>query len=322
MLQKFLFYVLMGVLVMAAGFTSAVYLKLYLDSYFNRAQIEVPDLTGQSLISATRFISTFSGRLQIKVYREVASRKVPKGDILAQTPTGGSRASHGKIILVTVSTGVRSQKVPALEGMRLRQARLTLSQVGLRLGHESRIHQPLVEEGSVVSHFPGAGDVAGKGESVDVLVAGPSQGKRSLVPRLTSYPLDLAREILREAGIDSVGLIEKFSPGKEAHLVLSQVPAPGIFVEPDQKVKLTVVKEMGLTTSQLKAKWLRFQMPPGLIDKLLTVLATDKHGTRRVYARIHAPEQMVDLQVEGSGDIRVEFYLDDDPKPVHTESFK
>lgn len=308
-----------------SGFLSVVYLKTFLDDYFNREQVQVPKLIGQDLKSAQRFIDTFSGRLELKVEREMLSREFDKDTIIGQDPPAGSRVPQGKVIRVTVSTGARTQAIPELGGMRLRKARLTLSGHNLKLGHLSTIRaieNPGVEEGTVLGQFPSPGRNVAKGETVDLLLAREAGPREDiLMPRLTYYLQDEARQKLRHIGVERFQVDEKLGSDQPPNMVIGQYPAAGRRLQKDEAVRITVSMGASLPAYAGREIVASFDMPPGLTQKRLTVKVTDDDGTRDGYSAIHSPGEQVTIKITGRGSMKFEYFLDDDPVAVREEMY-
>lgn len=325
MIRNFLISLALACFAIVAGFLSVVYLKTFLDDYFNREQVQVPKLIGQDFNSAQRFISTFNGRLELKVEREMLSREFDKDTIIGQDPPAGSRVPQGKVIMVTVSTGARTQPIPELGGMRLRKARLTLSGHNLKLGHLSTIRSiehPGVEEGTVLAQFPAPGRNVAKGETVDLLLAKePGSREDILMPRLIHYMQDEARVKLRQIGIERFQVDEKLGGEHPPNSVIAQYPAAGRRLAKDQAVRITVSMGSAMPAYGGREIVTSFDMPPGLTQKRLTVKVTDEDGTREGYSAIHSPGEQVTIKITGRGTMKFEYFLDDDPVAVREEMY-
>jgi hypothetical protein len=66
------------------------------------AQVEVPDVVGQSQASAT---AELEGALFVVAVATAYSSTAPAGDVISQSPTAGSEASEGATVTITVSLG-------------------------------------------------------------------------------------------------------------------------------------------------------------------------------------------------------------------------
>ena len=71
------------------------------------------------------------------------SNAVAAGKILSQYPLEGTEVKKGRRVWVKISRGLKSVEVPALRGLSLRQAEISLQQAGLSLGRVRRIRKML-----------------------------------------------------------------------------------------------------------------------------------------------------------------------------------
>ena len=82
-------------------------------------EVDVPDVTGLYLEEAR--ITLSSDDLRMEVIDSTFSDKTPLGTIVEQTPAGGSRAKHGRIVYVIQNARFRRPVVmPELRNMRCR----------------------------------------------------------------------------------------------------------------------------------------------------------------------------------------------------------
>ncbi len=146
----------------------------------------------------------------------------PKGTVISQNPTFGSRVEEGSTVSVSVSAGPGQKQIPNVEGLpRATRARpstrwasasaSTASEHGVRQGpgdpHRARRRQP-ARGGLVVDLYISSGPPAVE------------------VPDVTGRPLDEARGTLEDAGF-KVSTIDKETADADPGTVLSQDPPSG-----------------------------------------------------------------------------------------------
>ena len=169
---------------------------------------------------------------------QVNSEKVEAGLVMHSNPSGGSTATRGSTVVLTISKGPKLAKVPVLVGT---QRAVAVQQIrGRGLVPEVREEQGSAPAGEVIRQSPSAGSEVPKGSSVSIVV---SKGKQKVsVPNVIGKERALAVQALREAGLDpSVQEQETEVPAKVGR-VIDQFPPPGSEVSPGSGVTVVVGK--------------------------------------------------------------------------------
>jgi eukaryotic-like serine/threonine-protein kinase len=162
----------------------------------------------------------------------------PKGQVIGQDPTGGTKAKKGSTVTLTVSDGPQQVAVPQVVGLTVSSARGRLDKAGLRPS-EREENSDTVEKGRVISVSPTEGTKVDKGSSVTLVV---SSGKpQADVPDVTGKSFDEAQSTLQAAGF-KVTRTDKETTTKDPDVVLSQNPKGGTQVDSGTTVALTVAK--------------------------------------------------------------------------------
>lgn len=280
-------------------------LKQVLDGYFRGDTLMTPDIRGLHIDDATRELK---GSLELEIARSTYDPKRPRGTILSQQPTPGIRVRRGKTLFLRVSKGADLQPVPAVTGLALRKASIALRNVGLQLGDVCLLRSTEAVGGTVLEQTPPPGDSLGRGGRVDLLVATAAEPGRGSLPRVIGISAKRGQEILKRVGVARIHRIETVRPGQPRGYVVSQNPPPGTFFEDDTVVTIGVSVRRGPPRKLLE---LGYQIPPGLSERTLLVAVTDDGGRKVAHRARHLPGEAVRLEAEGSGAVRVEYYLDD-----------
>jgi eukaryotic-like serine/threonine-protein kinase len=168
----------------------------------------------------------------------VNSDRVEAGLVIRSDPSGGTTATRGSTVVLTVSKGQKLAKVPVLVGS---QRSLAVQQI------RARGFSPSVEEaessapaGQVIRQSPSAGSELPPGSTVSIVV---SEGvRKATVPNVIGSERAAAVEALRAAGLDpSVQEAETEVPAQVGR-VTDQFPPPGSEVEPGTAVTVVVGK--------------------------------------------------------------------------------
>jgi eukaryotic-like serine/threonine-protein kinase len=141
-------------------------------------QVTVPDVTGLSQSSAESRLE--GSHLQVTV-DEQESEDVPDGDVISQSPAGGSHVARNSTVTITVSTGKPQVSVPDVVGQKESKASSTLTRAGLSPVRQEREVTDPTQDGVVIEQRPGSGSQVDKGSQV-VIVVGVLKQTDTLAP--------------------------------------------------------------------------------------------------------------------------------------------
>ena len=164
----------------------------------------IPNVKQQDIAKARVIIET-SGFVVGNVDREF--NEFPEGLVIDQTPKSGVRMDEGTVIDLVVSRGpeIKTFIVPSVIGSTLREAEITLNQLGLKLGSLSYELSDDYEEGKIISQEYLGMEVE-QGTEIPVIV---SNGPET-VPEET-IPAEELKELRLTIPID----VDKFSDETE-----------------------------------------------------------------------------------------------------------
>ncbi len=159
------------------------------------------------------------------------SAEIGAGRILSQYPQSTTVVKEGRRVWVKVSKGARSRELPEMKGLSLRQAEITLQQLGLKLGQVSHIGHGSIPSGAVIGSQPATGTPLEQGRSVDIFISSGRSSSAESMPNLVGLSLDQARASVREAGLE-VGKISYRREGRKLpETVLAHSPKAGQAME-------------------------------------------------------------------------------------------
>ncbi len=278
-----------------------------LDGYFRGDTLLCPELRGLPLEEARRQVGD---RLRLEIARQTYDPKVQKGIVIAQDPPPDIRVRKGKTIFLRVSRGADLQEVPDLSGRELRKASSRLRNAGLQVGALCFIRDPSARNGTVRLQSPQAGSKLGRSGKVDLLLVSNPGEKGGFLPRVEGLPRSEAWSALKAAGLARVNQLEVIRDDLPAGIVTAQEPPGGsLFDETTVPVLSISIASGGAAPRKLLEQ--TFQVPPGLSARTLVVVATDQAGRRVVHRSRHLPGDRVAFPVEATGEVRLEYYLDD-----------
>jgi eukaryotic-like serine/threonine-protein kinase len=169
---------------------------------------------------------------------KVNSSQVEAGQVIRSDPSGGTTATRGSTVVLTVSKGEKLAKVPVLVGT---QRSVAVQQI------RGRGLTPSVEEeesakpaGEVVRQAPSAGSELPRGSTVSIVV---SKGEaKTKVPNVIGSERAEAVESLRAEGLVPTVQEQQTEVPQQVGRVTDQFPPPGSEVEPGAEVTLVVGK--------------------------------------------------------------------------------
>ncbi len=168
----------------------------------------------------------------------VNSDQVEAGLVIRSDPAGGSTATRGSIVVLTVSKGQKLAKVPVLVGT---QRSVAVQQIrGRGLSPSVEEEESAKPEGEVIRQSPSAGSELPRGSAVSIVV---SKGEeQATVPNVIGKERSEAVAALREAGLAPTVQEQETEVPQQVGRVTDQFPPPGSEVEPGSSVTVVVGK--------------------------------------------------------------------------------
>ena len=142
--------------------------------------VEVPDVTGTSTAEA---VSNLEQKGFVVNRTESYDAQVPKGNIISQSPEGGTKAPSGSAVTIRISQGAEDNKVriPDLIGVSEMDAMASLTELGLTVGSVSEVNNDdAALTGLICYQSYSVGSYVDKGTAIDLRVSiGPKQATYS-----------------------------------------------------------------------------------------------------------------------------------------------
>ncbi|HEX5928440.1 MAG TPA: PASTA domain-containing protein [Solirubrobacterales bacterium] len=196
---------------------------------------KVPSTAGLPEEDATEKVEAAGFEVDVEA---VNSESVEEGLVVKSSPSGGSTATNGSTVTLTVSRGPKLAKVPVLVGS---QRRLAVQQIrGRGLTPSVSEEEDSAPAGEVISQSPSAGSEVEAASTVAIVVSAGEE--QPTVPNTIGRLRSEAVEAIRGAGLSpSVEEEETEVQGKIGR-VLDQFPPPGSELKPGDTVTITVGK--------------------------------------------------------------------------------
>lgn len=276
-------------------------------NFWSNSTVDVPNVVGKQLSVATRLLEERHLRVSSS---EVTNSDVPAGQVISQSPEAGESVKEQRMIHLVVSKGAGDITIPDLQGMSFDQAREKLKALGLSIGRISYANDTSKDDGVVISQGLQAGGKASKGATVDITI---NQTKSTMVeiPNVVGMTIKEAKEALGNLGLS----ISKISGSNEDSAIVTAVsPAPGSSVKRDESITLVGQpkdgKKDGANAKQGTTKGVvDVTVPNGRASQHVKLVVIDDDGGRVVYNGTNAPGDRIVKSVSGSGNVRVQIYL-------------
>lgn len=202
-------------------------------------EFELENIVGLDIEEARERLEDLG--LSLEVTSEEFNPSYRSGVALTQYPLAGTFVKAGRLVKTVASLGEKDVVIPQVAGVSVRQAKLDLETIGLRIGDIAWTYTDTLPDKLVVFTFPSAGDTVAIGSRVNVLVnRGRGQGV-TFMPNLIGLTLDEATELLTKKGL-RVGLVKP-------RLDENYLPETVLEQSEDEATELEVGEEVDLVVS-------------------------------------------------------------------------
>ena len=132
-------------------------------------EVEVPDIVGLTFDAARK--KCMDVNLYVQQVEERHDDKIAVNRVISQSPEPLKRTKINKTVEVVVSKGRELVRVPYLDNITEREARIRLDNIGLLLGNVAYRYSTQVDKDLVISSEPIADSFVPKGSRVNVIVS-------------------------------------------------------------------------------------------------------------------------------------------------------
>jgi eukaryotic-like serine/threonine-protein kinase len=207
--------------------------------YVSSPEVTVPNVKGLDEAAAMEKLE--EANLEPVISDTTYDEKFAKGSIILQKPVAGEVVKEGRRIYLFISGGEPVVLVPNLKGKSLRDAKLSLERVGLKMGRIEEVPSDNPKDMIFDQEFT-EGTKLKKGSSVGIYIS-MGEGAGSIeVPDLIGKSLAEAEQILADNSL-TVGKINyQRSFSLLPNTVLDQYPSKGNRIEPGEAVDLFVTR--------------------------------------------------------------------------------
>jgi serine/threonine-protein kinase len=225
-------------IVSAAGFLLA-YLVVFFFVFPSRVVPDdgrVPTVVGLDYGDAERRLG-MAGYTAARGMRRYSAR-APEGSVLSQSPPPGTVMARGADVTLDVSAGEQTSEVPPVLGASEQQARALITTAGFEVGAVTTEPAARVARGAVASATPAPGTRVPVPARVNLVISsGPPLVP---VPSVVGRPLDDARRLLAQAGLETGQITVDTLTFELPNTVTSQSVAAGSSLAAGAAVRLSV----------------------------------------------------------------------------------
>ncbi|MGI6735757.1 MAG: protein kinase domain-containing protein [Anaerovoracaceae bacterium] len=291
------------IIAIAVAAAAALFAWGYFHDWFAE-KARIPDLRGMTYSQAKKAASVDGFKL--KKGEMVYNKKYEAGEITSQSPTPGTEAEDGTVIIVNICKGEEEGTVPKLVGLDKEKAVELIKELGFEVG-------PITERtttdpaGLVLEQNPEPGQIVEPGSTISLIVS-DGQGKaQTTVPDLLGKTKAQAIKALEAAGLSAGTVSRKYSSDYEKGQVMEQQYGEGTKLDEGSTVNFTVSRGSRNSTVDL---YIDFEDAEEEIF-YMTVTVTDDDGTRNIIShekREKSSEgETVKIKGRGTGTITVIF---------------
>jgi beta-lactam-binding protein with PASTA domain len=195
---------------------------------------EVPELVGKSVTEASEELN--KRKLLLNIQDKEYSNEIPEGHIISQDITPGEQIRVGTSVSVTVSKGQEIYSMPSFEGQVFEDAKLTLSNLGMKVKKVTWVHSDSIAKGRIIAQRPLSGNITGN--EINFLVSlGPYEVSYKC-PSFVNMRIDDARALADKLGIK---LIEK----EKGSRVIFQKPEAGATIKKGDMIEVKLGRGWG-----------------------------------------------------------------------------
>lgn len=228
-------------------------------SQSSAGRIDVPDVTNLLESSAKSKLE----KLGFKVTSEQSSSTLPKGQVFAQDPEGGTLLAKGESVNLRVSGGLGKEKVPPVEGKDTETARADLNLAGFKSVEIKEETSETIAAGLAIRTNPPAGRSVVITQPITLFV---SLGQPKVVVPQIAQGLTLtdAITLLKEAGLTAQAVLQPSDTVAKDRVIATDPPSgtqvdKGTLVKvlmssgPELKVPNVVGQTQAAATSTLQS---------------------------------------------------------------------
>ncbi len=260
---------------------------------------KMPDLVGYDEEEAIKQLEDMN--ISYVIERDYTD-KFEEGKVASQSIESGTELKEDDRVTLVISKGQKKAAVPDVVGKTLEEAKSILEAAGFEVVDDDD-YSDEVEENHVISQTPEAGEQAGEGTQVKIVVSKGKEVKVAKVPDLKKKTVTEAESALSAVKLKLGNVTQEYSDSVDEGKVISQSIASGTEVKEDTKIDITISKGKKPVKTSYSASFSGYisnsgyEFPEG---KLVKISVTLKVGDT-TYPIINDWYDEASLPLDGSG---------------------
>ena len=203
----------------------------------------VPDVVGSTQADAKATLEAKDPNVFVE-YDEDYSDTYDVGIVIRQYPVAGNSRVEGSKVILTISTGKESFKIPDVYGLTEAQADKKLIEKGLKVTHDYPNSDTIVA-GKVIDTLPARDELVTTGDTVMVNVSSGPENSKVSVPNLLGMTETDTESALQALGLEKGSVSYEFSSVYSKGEVSYQNYSTGESVDSGTKIDITISKGKG-----------------------------------------------------------------------------
>lgn len=287
-------------LILLMGFWVGAFLSY--GEFWSKNEVTVPDVIGKQTESAQKMLQDEHLRVNVS---ETFDANVPAGQVVSQYPEAGAVVKEQRLVTIYISKGGEAIEAPDLRGLSRRDAEVKLKNLGLVLGQVTEKFSGQAFD-TILDQTPRHGSKVVRGLAIDVTISKGEESRKLSLPDFQGSSISTIQTQLESLKL-TLGKVTEVEDGKNsAGTILKQSPVAGSEVLEGTAVDFTVVKE---ASAAVKRTAVQLVVPDGTAKQAVRIVVTDVNGRRTVYENVHRAGDKIDKEISGSGDVRVQVYI-------------
>lgn len=210
-----------------------------------RKKVELPDVTGMSIVDALEKLN--AKKLNLQISEKAFDSAIPWDYVISQYPSPGEEVKEGRVVRVVVSRGVMQTKIADVVNMSLREAQGILKRGGWVVGRTVFVSSPYLEEGIVISQTPQADSEALPDSKVNLLTSSGKGKHYFCMPDLIGKNIEEIKRLVGDLGMDVGEVQQETTSDWESGTILEQNPQAGYMISCEDTIgfKISVPDDEG-----------------------------------------------------------------------------
>lgn len=203
--------------------------------------VKVGEFIGKSPVAAKENLVK-AGLIPVMDSLGEYSPDIAAGKILTQRPLANTEVKEGRRVWYTVSKGLNRVVMPNLRGNSLRQAEISLQQLGLKVDTVIETRRTNLPEGMVIKTAPKPGSALSVHSEVVLYLSESRKNRDGKLLQFVGMPAHRVKQILDEYDLKLGEVRYKEDAGVLPNTVIRQKPHAGTRLAKGMSVHLTLSK--------------------------------------------------------------------------------